>query len=104
MDYENTKKSDISWLGWIGTLILSFVALIFGGFVTMKLWNGLVSPVFHLQTLNLWQATGLDLFVSYITGKVPPKEDGHTSFERTLLAILMTLFTWGIGSIIMLFI
>lgn len=104
MDYENTKKSDISWLGWIGALTLSFVALIFGGFVTMKLWNGLVSPVFHLQTLNLWQATGLDLFVSYITGKVPPEEDGHTSFERTLLAILMTLFTWGIGSIIMLFI
>lgn len=92
-----------SW-GCLWSLALIVFTIALGGFVAMKLWNGLIVPTFGLVTLSYWQAFGLDLFVSYLTAKIGNKDDGYTSNQRVYLAIISTLLFWGLGSIAMMFI
>lgn len=92
-----------SW-GCLWSIALMVFSIAMGGFVAMKLWNGLIVPTFGLMTLSYWQAFGLDVFVSFLTAKIGNKNDGYENNQRAYLAIISTLLFWGIGSIAMMFI
>lgn len=92
-----------SW-GCLLSVALIVVSISLGGFVVMKLWNGLIVPTFNLDTLTYWQAFGLDVFVSFLTARVGNKNDGYEGNQRTYASIIATLLFWGLGSIAMMFI
>jgi len=64
----------------------------------MYLWNGIISPTFGLITLNFWQATGLDVFTSYM---MPSSNNNECSITETILrGVVKALFILFIGWII----
>lgn len=89
---------------FIGDVLFLCFSIAFGGFVTMKLWNGIITPTFSLMTLTFWQATGLDCFVSYLVPSRLIKDNGYTKTEIKVATTTLTLVYWGLGSIIMRFI
>lgn len=40
-------------------LLIMIAMVFFLGWVVMLLWNAVLSPVLHVQTLNYWQGVGL---------------------------------------------
>ena len=92
-----------SW-GCLWSLLLMVLSIALGGFVAMKLWNGLIVPTFNLMTLSYWQAFGLDVFVSFLTAKIGNMNDGYENNQRAYVSIIATLLFWGLGSIAMMFI
>lgn len=97
----------LSALGiFLGSLALMFLSMFYGGFVTMVLWNGIISPTFGFAHLSFFQSLGLDLFVSYLVcgSKKSRKDKNESVFIQIMEAAIMTTLYWGIGSLIMLFI
>jgi len=88
----------------IGSIVLAFVGMLYGGFVTMKLWNGIISPTFSLIQLNFFQAWGLDVFVSYLVASGKKSDDEDSFIYIFFKAIAVTTAFWIIGVIIMNFI
>ena len=88
----------------VGSIVLTFVGMLYGGFVTMKLWNGIISPTFSLIQLNFFQAWGLDVFVSYIVSGTKKSDDEDSFIYIFFKAIAATTAFWIIGVIIMNFI
>lgn len=102
---SNDAKSLIGALGGcVGELVMTMISMALAGYVTTHLWNGLIANTFQLPTLSYWQGLGLDLFVSYITSTLKPKDDGYKSVERFCAVIIVTLAFWFFGDIIMIFI
>lgn len=91
---------------FLGSLALMFAGMLYGGFVTMVLWNGIISPTFGLGQLSFFQGLGLDLFVSYLvySSKKSRKDKNESIFIQIMEATISTTLYWGMGSLIMLFI
>lgn len=89
----------------LGSLALMFLSMFYGGFVTMKLWNGIISPTFDFQQLNFFQGLGLDLFVSYLvySSKKSDVAKDESMFMPFINAVITTTLFWGVGSFVMLF-
>lgn len=89
----------------LGSLALMFLSIFYGGFVTMKLWNGIISPTFDFQQLSFFQGLGLDLFVSYLvySSKKSDVAKDESMFMPFINAVIATTLFWGIGSLVMLF-
>ncbi|MFQ6579956.1 hypothetical protein [Enterococcus casseliflavus] len=89
----------------LGSLALMFLSIFYGGFVTMKLWNGIISPTFDFQQLNFFQGLGLDLFVSYLvySSKKSDVAKDESMFMPFINAVIATTLFWGVGSFVMLF-
>lgn len=82
------------------------MSMLYGGFVTMVLWNGIISPTFGFAHLSFFQGLGLDLFVSYLvySSKKSRKDKNESILLAFFEAAIMATLYWGIGSLIMLFI
>jgi len=63
----------------IGALLSIPVVVAISGWVTMYLWNGIISPTFGLMSLSFWQAAGVDLFITWI---VPSDGDSGQQSAR----------------------
>lgn len=89
----------------LGSLALMFLSIFYGGFVTMKLWNEIISPTFDFQQLNFFQGLGLDLFVSYLvySSKKSDVAKDESMFMPFINAVIATTLFWGVGSFVMLF-
>ncbi|WP_368264263.1 hypothetical protein [Enterococcus innesii] len=89
----------------LGSLALMFLSIFYGGFVTMKLWNGIISSTFDFQQLNFFQGLGLDLFVSYLfySSKKSDVAKDESMFMPFINAVIATTLFWGVGSFVMLF-
>ncbi|MDT2737942.1 hypothetical protein P7H00_12560 [Enterococcus pseudoavium] len=105
MDKKDYTTSALAAIGVsIGSVALLFLGMLYGGFVTMKLWNGIISPTFGLVQLNFFQAWGLDVFVSYlISGAKKSDEDSSLIYTFVRVIVATTAF-WLIGILIMNFI
>lgn len=103
-EYEEAKEVAIKSWGCLWSIALMVFSIAMGGFVAMKLWNGLIVPTFGLMTLSYWQAFGLDLFVSFLTAKIGNKNDGYENNQKAYVSIIAILLFWGLGSIAMMFI
>lgn len=91
----------------LGKLMMAFVVmalgLIFGGYVTMYLWNGIIAPTFGIVTLTIAQGIGINLFITFTTMQRVDVEDKGLvySFFRGLFTNIIMLF---IGWIVIQFI
>lgn len=88
----------------VGSVALLFLGMLYGGFVTMKLWNGIISPTFDLVQLNFFQAWGLDVFVSYLVSGVKKSDEENSLIYTFVKVIAVTTAFWVIGILIMNFI
>ena len=50
------------------SIILWPVGFVIGGYVIQQIWNTLIIKTFELVPLLLWQAVGIDMLITYITG------------------------------------
>jgi hypothetical protein len=53
------------------------------GFITMALWNALLPEIFHLPTINFWQALGLLVLSRLLFGGSWHK-GGHPAWKNRL--------------------
>lgn len=69
------------------------VASVWGGFVLVQLWQWFIVPTFELPVLQLWQAIGLDLIVSFMTHQYADfEEKKREPWEKLLILVARTLF------------
>lgn len=105
MDKKDYGWATLSAIGIsVGSIVLAFVAMLYGGFVTMKLWNGIISPTFSLIQLNFFQAWGLDVFVSYLVSGVKKSDEENSLIYTFVKVIAVTTAFWLIGILIMNFV
>ena len=90
--------------GCFGLLIALVISMMYGGFVTTYLWNGIISPTFGLMTLTFWQGFGLDLFVGFLTVNARPKKDWYSTSETFVLSIVISSLFLLLGWIVIQFI
>lgn len=57
-----------------GTVFMFILLISINSIMIMLLWNWLVSPIFDLIKLNLFQSLGLSVFIGYIKSTVQPKQ------------------------------
>ena len=89
-EYEEAKEVAIKSWGCLWGIALIVFSMALSGFVTMKLWNGLIVPTFGFATLNYWQAFGLDLFVSFLTAKIGNKNDGYENNQNDSRSVVLS--------------
>jgi hypothetical protein len=89
-------------LGFVGILALVALSAIVNGWILGILWAWFIIPVFALPALNIPQAIGLGMVVSYITFHYTKDED--TGWSRVVLTLIMRpIVALGIGYIVTLF-
>lgn len=101
---ENKAKSQvIDILLWLITIVPMFM---FTGFTGMKLWNWLIAPIFGIIELNLIQALGVDVVVTYLTARAKKDNDSDKPFciiKATLFSFVATALFLLTGFVIHLF-
>ena len=85
----------------LGKLMMAFVVmalgLIFDGYVTMYLWNGIIAPTFGIVTLTIAQGIGIDLFITFTTMQRVDVEDKglvYSFFRGLFINIIMLFIGW----------
>lgn len=53
------KRTVFNEKRFAGILLMVVLALTVFSFIVMQLWNYVLSPVLHVQTVNFWQAMGI---------------------------------------------
>ena len=88
-------------------LILMIVSTIFSGYVFLQLYNWFILIPFHAPIINLAQAIGLKLIISYTQVFPKPSEIETTMksiiYDSYVFNITVALI-WGIAYIITLFV
>jgi hypothetical protein len=87
--------------------LITFLASLFlEAFVLSQLWNWFITP-FGLPIINLWLAIGLSLTIKMFVGF----KDSQKKYEKYSEYIIhfmgtafLSLFVWGFGALITLFI
>lgn len=51
---------------FLGYLVAFILLTFYSGFVVKYLWNGFISTTFGVVNINIYQALGIDLLVSFI--------------------------------------
>lgn len=76
-------------------LVLSLGIVLFGalavwsGFVTTKLWNWIISRSFSVSSINIFQAIGLNLVISYFTVNYNSFKNDDDGWEEIVKKIAM---------------
>ena len=87
----------IAFVKMVVALVVMALGLIFGGYVTMYLWNGIIAPTFGIVTLTIAQGVGIDLFISFTTMQRVDVEDkglAYSFFRVLFINILMLFIGW----------
>lgn len=106
---QDKEEKVLLILGETGTflvvLVLRFAGILYGGLVTMMLWNGIISPTFGLDQLNFFQGLGLDLFISYLfyNSGISGRDKSESIFVPIIESVISTTLFLGVGLILMLF-
>ena len=89
------------------TLISMVITTIITGYVFQTLWEWFIVPTFTMQSLTLVQAIGISFFINYLKMNLDKKDDKEFSmelvFKSLAMSIVMSLFVFGIGWTITLF-
>ena len=81
--------------GCLGAMLASIVGLWLAGLVIQYGWNNIIAEIFEIQKLTFWQAVGLDLVVTAITGT--PRGNTEESWLKILAKIIFWYFVlWGL--------
>lgn len=92
----------LSFLLKILTFIAFLLASLVGSFTIMYMFNNFVSNVFSITTINLPQAFGLDLLISYVTYTYV-KNNNIGSFEIILASIVKSVIFLIVSKLLIVF-
>lgn len=87
---KNENKDSLPQVlgGCLGMILTLFISLWLAGVVIQYGWNNIIAATFEIQRITLWQAVGIDLLITAITGN--PK--GGT--EKSWLEVLGKVIYW----------
>ena len=74
--------------GCLGMILTLLISLWLAGVVIQYGWNNIIAATFEIQRITFWQAVGIDLLITAITGN--PKGDT----EKSWLEILGKVIYW----------
>ena len=74
--------------GCLGMILTLFISLWLAGVVIQYGWNNIIAATCEIQKITFWQAVGIDLLITAITGN--PKGDT----EKTWLEVLAKVIYW----------
>lgn len=88
-------------------LILGVISSIWNGYAISVLWGWFITPVFGLPILNIPQAIGLGLIITFLTQAIDCRKDEDDTktqiIKSIFIIILRPLFALLIGYIVHLF-
>ncbi len=64
-DIMDLDKIEDKVLKYIVLGILLFLSLMYSGFTLSLLWNNIITPMFGIRLIGVWQAVGLSLILSF---------------------------------------
>ena len=81
--------------GCLGMILTLFISLWLAGVVVQYGWNNIIATTFEIQRITFWQAVGIDLLITSITGN--PKGGAEKSwFEILGKVIYWYLVLWAL--------
>lgn len=83
-------------------LIAFGLSLVLGAFTIMYMFNNFVSNVFSIQTINMPQAFGIDLLISYVIYR-GGKNKNQKSFEIVTTSIVSSSLFLLISKLLIVF-
>ena len=86
--YENKDSLPQVLGGCLGMILALFISLWLAGVVIQYGWNNIIAATFEIQRITFWQAVGIDLLITAITGN--PKGDT----EKSWLEVLGKVIYW----------
>jgi hypothetical protein len=107
--FKNNKiNKTMEDFGKFCLLIIGAVILVlFGGYVFMTLWDWFIVTTFGAKALNLPQAIGISLIVSYLKAKTKRDKDEKLDIEKIsydfFYSLVASAFILGIGWFVTLF-
>lgn len=89
---DDFKKIGPKTTGCLSLLFCLAGVLTLGAFTVMYMFNNLIAPTFDLIRINLVQAFGIDLFISYLTFKESNSKEGDEVKRLTNVAMVTVMF------------
>ena len=86
MKNENSLPQVVS--GCLGMILTLFISLWIAGVVIQYGWNNIIAATFEIQRITFWQAVGIDLLITAITGN--PRDNK----EKSWLEVLGKVIYW----------
>lgn len=81
-------------LAIIALPVLIVINSILNGFVLTVLWGWFVVPLFSLPPLNIPQAVGISIILSYLTHQKTDTKDKDDGFWSTILSALLYIILY----------
>jgi hypothetical protein len=81
-------------LAIIAVPVLLVMSSIINGFVLTVLWGWFVIPLFSLPPLNIPQAIGISIIVSYLTHRKTETEDKDEGFWTKIISIFLYIILY----------
>ena len=88
MQNENKTTLPQAVGGCLGMILVLFISMWLAGVVVQCGWNNIIAATFEIQRITFWQAVGIDLLITVITGN--PKDNT----EKSWLEILGKVIYW----------
>lgn len=82
-------------MGIIGLLALQVMFVTMSGLSIKYAWNTVIVNIFELPQLVLWQAIGIDMLITFITGYADNRE------EKNKGNFVYTVTYWAINNFIL---
>lgn len=99
MQNENKTTLPQAEGGCLGMILALFISLWIAGVVIQYGWNNIIAATFEIQRITFWQAVGIDLLITAITGN--PKGGTEKSwFEILGKVIYWYLVLWALMLIV----
>lgn len=89
---ENKEKQQLAAAGCMSIIlyvVLSIAMAIYAGAAIKFAWNTLIVNTFDVPKLLLWQAIGIDMLITYITGYANNLKDEHKGDLGTIMAVAL---------------
>ena len=81
--------------GCLGMILALFINLWLAGVVIQYGWNNIIAATFEIQRITFWQAVGIDLIITAITGN-PKGDTGKSWLEVLGKVIYWYLALWAL--------
>ena len=86
MKNENKTTLPQAVGGCLGMILALFISLWLAGVVIQYGWNNIIAATFEAQRITFWQAVGIDLLITAITGS--PRDNKEKSWLEVLVKVV----------------
>ena len=89
---ENKENQELAVAGCLSIIlyvVLSIAMAIYAGAAIKFVWNTLIVNTFDVPKLLLWQAIGIDMLITYITGYANNLKDEHKGELGTIMTVAL---------------